>query len=151
MSEFMRSDVMLAFAVMTAVTVASRLGGYWLMGYVTITPRVRRMLDALPGSIIVAASLPVAVNGGAVVLFAIGAAVAITIIRRNEFVAVITGMAVAALARALDSAANADLEGLAFLRGGRTQSHFLLHCEFESPITESLVSAFELVFTSLGR
>ena len=101
MSEFMRSDVMIAFAVMTAVTVASRLGSYWLMGYVNITPRVRRMLDALPGSIIVAASLPVAVNGGAVVLFAIAAAVAITIIRRNEFVAVITGMAVAALARAL--------------------------------------------------
>ena len=101
MSEFMRSDVMIAFAVMAAVTVASRLGGYWLMGYVNVTPRVRRMLDALPGSIIVAASLPVAVNGGAVVLFAIAAAVGITIIRRNEFVAVITGMAVAALARAL--------------------------------------------------
>lgn len=101
MSEFMRSDVMVAFAVMTVVTVASRLGGYWLMGYVNVTPRVRRMLDALPGSIIVAASLPVAVNGGAVVLVAIGAAVAITIIRRNEFVAVMTGMAVAALARAL--------------------------------------------------
>ncbi|HEX7883971.1 MAG TPA: AzlD domain-containing protein [Afipia sp.] len=100
MSEFLRSDVMIAFAVMTVVTVASRLGGYWLMGYANVTPRVRRMLDALPGSIIVAAALPVAVNGGAVVLFAIGAAVAITIIRRNEFVAVITGMAVAALARA---------------------------------------------------
>lgn len=101
MSDFLRSDVMIAFAVMTVVTVASRLGGFWLMGYVNVTPRVRRMLDALPGSIIVAASLPVAVSGGAVVLFAIGAAVAITIIRRNEFVAVITGMAVAALARAI--------------------------------------------------
>lgn len=101
MSDFLRSDVMTALAVMTVVTVASRLGGFWLMGYVNVTPRVRRMLDALPGSIIVAASLPIAVNGGAVVLFAIGAAVAITIIRRNEFVAVITGMAVAALARAM--------------------------------------------------
>lgn len=101
MSDFLRSDVMIAFAVMTAVTVAARLGGFWLMGYVNVTPRVRRMLDALPGSIIVAASLPIAVNGGAVVLLAIGAAVAITIIRRNEFVAVITGMAVAALARAM--------------------------------------------------
>ncbi len=60
MTEFLRSDVMIAFAVMTAVTVASRLGGYWLMGYVNVTPRVRRMLDALPGSIIVAAALPVA-------------------------------------------------------------------------------------------
>jgi branched chain amino acid efflux pump len=101
MSEFLRSDVMIAFAVMTAVTVASRLGGYWLMGYVTVTPRVRRMLDALPGSIIVAAALPVAVNGGAVVMFAIMAALVVTVIRRNDFVAVITGMAVAALARAI--------------------------------------------------
>jgi uncharacterized membrane protein len=101
MSEFLRSDVMIAFAAMTAVTVASRLGGYWLMGYVTVTPRIRRMLDALPGSIIVAAALPVAVNGGVVVMFAIAAAMAVTIIRRNDFIAVITGMAVAALARAL--------------------------------------------------
>ena len=92
MSEYVRSDVMIAFAVMTAVTVASRLGGYWLMGYVTVTPRVRRMLDALPGSIIVAAALPVAVNGGAVVMVAIVAALLVTVIRRNDFLAVITGM-----------------------------------------------------------
>jgi uncharacterized membrane protein len=71
------------------------------MGYVTMTPRVRRMLDALPGSIIVAASLPVAVNGGAVVTFAIAAAMVVAVIRRNDFIAVITGMAVAALARAI--------------------------------------------------
>src|SRR3954470_13807564 len=101
MTDFLRSEVMTAFAVMTVVTVASRLGGYWLMGYVTVTPRVRRMLDALPGSIIVAAALPVAVNGGAVVMFAIAAALVVTIIRRNDFIAVITGMAVAALARVL--------------------------------------------------
>src|SRR5262249_13846712 len=101
MSDLVRSDVMIAFAVMMVVTVASRVGGFWLMGYVNITPRVRRMLDALPGSIIIAAALPVAVNGGPIVLLGIAAAIAITIIRRNEFVAVITGMLVAALARAL--------------------------------------------------
>ncbi len=101
MSEFVRTDVILAFAVMAAVTVASRLGGFWLMGYVNITPRVRRMLDALPGSIIVAAALPVAISGGPVVMFAIAAAMIITIIRRNDFIAVITGMMVAAFARAI--------------------------------------------------
>jgi uncharacterized membrane protein len=101
MSDLVRSDVMIAFAVMMVVTVASRLGGFWLMGYVNVTPRVRRMLDALPGSIIIAAALPVAANGGPIVLLAIAAAITITIIRRNEFVAVITGMLVAALARAL--------------------------------------------------
>jgi branched chain amino acid efflux pump len=100
MTEFLRSDVMIAFAAMAAVTVVLRLGGYWLMGYVNVTPRVRRMLDALPGSVIVAATLPVAVNGGPVVMLAILAAVAVTIIRRNDLLAIITGMAVAALARA---------------------------------------------------
>lgn len=101
MTEVLRGDVMIAFAVMTAVTVASRLGGYWLMGYVTVTPRVRRMLDALPGAIIVAAALPVAVNGGPVVVFAIAAAIGVSLLVRNDFIAVITGMTVAALARAL--------------------------------------------------
>lgn len=100
MTELLRGDVLIAFAVMAAVTIASRIGGYWLMGYVNVTPRVRRMLDAMPGSIIVAAALPVAVNGGPVVMFAIGAAIAAAIILRNDFIAVITGMAVAALARA---------------------------------------------------
>jgi len=101
MTELLRSEVMIAFAVMTAVTVASRLGGYFLMRYVDVTPRVRRMLDALPGSIIVAAALPVAVNGGPIVMVALAAAIAVSIIRRNDFLAVITGMTVAAAARAL--------------------------------------------------
>lgn len=101
MSDFVRSDVAIAIAVMTAVTVASRLGGYWIMGYVTITPRIRRMMDALPGSIIVAAALPVAINGGPVVIFALTAAIVVSIVRRNDFIAVITGMLVAAAARAL--------------------------------------------------
>ncbi|MGN6287317.1 MAG: AzlD family protein [Afipia sp.] len=100
MSEIMRSDVMVAFVVMMVVTVASRLGGFWLMGYVNVTPRVRRMLDALPGSIIVAAALPMVATGDPVVILAIVAAIVVTIVRRNEFLAVITGMTVAALARA---------------------------------------------------
>ncbi|QLH70297.1 AzlD family protein [Rhodopseudomonas palustris] len=101
MTDMLRSDVMIAFAIMTAVTVASRLGGYFMMRYVEVTPRVRRMLDALPGSIIVAAALPVAVNGGPIVMLALAAAIAVSVLRRNDFLAVITGMLVAAAARAL--------------------------------------------------
>ncbi|ACE99858.1 AzlD family protein [Rhodopseudomonas palustris] len=101
MTDMLRSDVMIAFAIMTAVTVASRLGGYFMMRYVDVTPRVRRMLDALPGSIIVAAALPVAVNGGPIVMLALAAAIAVSVLRRNDFLAVITGMLVAAAARAL--------------------------------------------------
>ncbi|MGB3273919.1 MAG: AzlD domain-containing protein [Xanthobacteraceae bacterium] len=101
MTDWARPEVLAAIAVMVAVTVASRLGGYWLMRYVTVTPRVRRMLDALPGSIILAAVAPVAVNGGAVVMLAIGAAVAVAILTRSDFLAVAVGMALAAAVRAL--------------------------------------------------
>ncbi|MDR3465697.1 MAG: AzlD domain-containing protein [Xanthobacteraceae bacterium] len=101
MTDSVRPDVLIAFVAMMAVTVAARVGGFWVMRYIPITPRVRRMLDALPGSIIVAASLPMVVSGGVVVIIAIVAAMTVTIIRRNDFVAVIVGMAVAALARAL--------------------------------------------------
>jgi uncharacterized membrane protein len=103
MSDWMaaRPEVLAAIAVMVAVTVASRLGGYWLMRYVTVTPRVRRMLGALPGSIILAAVAPVVVNGGAVVVLAIAAAVVVAILTRNDFLAVAIGMALAAAVRAL--------------------------------------------------
>lgn len=94
-----RTEVWIAIAVMTAVTVFSRLGGYWLMAYVPVTPRVRRMLDALPGAIIISAITPVVLNGGPVVILAIAAAIGVTLIKRNDFIAVMTGMGVAALAR----------------------------------------------------
>jgi uncharacterized membrane protein len=100
MSEWARPDVLAAIAVMVAVTVASRLGGYWLMRYVPVTPRVRRMLDALPGSIILAAIAPVVIGGGSVVVLAIAAAIATAIATRNDFIAVAVGMAVAAAVRA---------------------------------------------------
>lgn len=98
-ADFLRSDIMIAIAVMGLVTVTLRLSGFWLMGFVPVTPRVRRMLDALPGSIIAAAVLPVVVTGGAVAALAVIAAMVSMWLTRNDFAAVITGMGIAALAR----------------------------------------------------
>jgi uncharacterized membrane protein len=98
-SNLVRGDVMLAIAVMTAVTVALRLGGFWLMGYVTVTPRVRRMLAALPGSVITAAVLPVIALEGMVALLAVFAAMLAMVLTRSDIVAVLVGVAVAALTR----------------------------------------------------
>jgi uncharacterized membrane protein len=99
MNNLVRGDVMLAIAVMTAVTVALRLGGFWLMGYVTVTPRVRRMLAALPGSVIAAAVLPVVALEGTVALLAVLAAMLAMYLTRSDIVAVLVGVAIAALAR----------------------------------------------------
>jgi uncharacterized membrane protein len=99
MSNLVHADILLAIAAMTAVTVMLRLSGYFLMGYVTVTPRVRHMLDALPGSVIAAAVLPVALQGGPVAIAAIGATMVAMVVTRNDIVAVAVGVGTAALLR----------------------------------------------------
>lgn len=89
--------VILAMAVVNAVL---RTGGYWLMGHVPLTDRVRRMLEALPGSVIMATVLPIAVKSGGPAMLAIGTAGVVMFVVRNDFAAVVAGVAVAALARA---------------------------------------------------
>lgn len=54
----------LVIAAMTAVNYALRSGGFIVMGYVPLTPRVRSILNALPGAVIMAIVLPLMVQGG---------------------------------------------------------------------------------------
>ena len=90
-----------AIAVMGAVTWLMRAGGYWLMGYVPLTPRVRRMLEALPGAIVVAIVLPLIVKAGVFAGLAIVASVAVMVATRNALLAIAAGVGVAALARSV--------------------------------------------------
>jgi uncharacterized membrane protein len=92
--------VLIAIAAMALATYATRVGGFWLMGHVPLTPRVRRILEALPGTVVVATVLPILVREGMPAALAIAAALAVTLIRRNDFVALIAGVATAAAARA---------------------------------------------------
>jgi hypothetical protein len=48
-----------AIAAMAVATYAMRAGGFWLMGKVQPSARLRRMLDALPGSVVAATVLPI--------------------------------------------------------------------------------------------
>ena len=91
---------LIAIAAMAGATALMRLGGFWLMGQVTITPRVRRMLEALPGSVVVAIVLPIVVKEGAPALIAVAAVIGMMLIRRNEFLALGIGLAAAIAARA---------------------------------------------------
>ena len=90
-----------AILAMGAVTYAMRAGGFWLMAHVPLTTRVRRMLDALPGTVVVATVLPILVREGVPAALAIVAAGAAMLVRRNDFLAVLAGMAAAIAARAL--------------------------------------------------
>lgn len=92
--------VVAAILAMAAATYLMRAGGFWLMAHVPLTPRVRRMLEALPGSIVAATVVPLVARAGTAALIAIVAASAVMILRRNEFLAVAVGVGLAALLRA---------------------------------------------------
>lgn len=89
-----------AIAAMAVATYAMRAGGFWMMAHVPPSPRLRKMLNALPGSVIVATVLPIVVRDGLTAMLAIGAAVAAMLLTRRDILAVIVGIAVAAAARA---------------------------------------------------
>jgi uncharacterized membrane protein len=58
------------------------------------------MLEVLPGSVVMATVLPIVVRDGAAAMLAIAAAGSVMLVTRKNLLAVITGMAVAAVARA---------------------------------------------------
>lgn len=91
----------LLIGAMTAVNYAIRAGGFFLMGYVPLTPRVRAILNALPGAVVVAIVLPLVVRGGLPASAAVLISIAVMAWRRSDLLAVICGMGAAALIRAV--------------------------------------------------
>jgi branched chain amino acid efflux pump len=89
----------IVIAVMTVVVYLSRAGGFWLIGRVRIGPRLRKMLDALPGAIIAATIAPLLVHGGISAVAAVAAALLAMVTLRNDFAAVGAGIVAAALVR----------------------------------------------------
>lgn len=89
-----------AILAMLAATYFCRAGGFWLMQHVPVTPRVRRGLSALPGSIVMATITPLALRGGWPAIIGIAVAFLTMVRLRNELVALIAGLATVAIARA---------------------------------------------------
>jgi branched chain amino acid efflux pump len=85
---------------MALATYFTRVAGFWLMTHVPMTLRVRRMLETLPGAIVVAIIVPLAARAGAPGFIGIGVTFASMLLRRNEFLAVALGLISISLARA---------------------------------------------------
>ncbi|SHL41830.1 AzlD family protein [Roseibium suaedae] len=87
-----------AVLVMAAATYAMRAGGYWVMGRVPLTPRVRRALESLPGAIIISTILPMALQGGLAMSAGIIVSGAVMALLKKDTLAVAAAvLAVAAL------------------------------------------------------
>ena len=85
---------------MALAAYATRIGGYWLIGRIPLSRRLLRMLDALPGAVIAAIMLPTLIKGGPSAVLAVAAAMTTMVLVRNDFAAVLAGVAMAALVRA---------------------------------------------------
>jgi len=60
----LHADALLAILLMGLASYLCRFGGYFLMGYVAVTPRVDAWLRAIPIALIGAILGPIAVRGG---------------------------------------------------------------------------------------
>jgi uncharacterized membrane protein len=94
-----RPDVATAILAMCVASQLCRLGGFFLMRYVRITPRVEAWLNAIPIALMGAVLGPVAVKGGppewAGLVFALGA----MRLTGNDFFSAIGAMFVVAALR----------------------------------------------------
>ena len=91
----------LAIFGMALATYLCRISGVVLMGFIPLTPHVRRGLAALPGSIIAATVLPLIERLGLAAAVALLAAIGSMVLRRSELLALLVGMGAIAGLRAL--------------------------------------------------
>jgi uncharacterized membrane protein len=100
MNEPLAYGAIIGILAMAAATLMTRVAGYWLMGHIPMTRRVRRGLEILPGAIMAAIVVPIVAKAGPVALLAVMVAAGSMMVRRNEFIAVGLALAAASLARA---------------------------------------------------
>lgn len=88
-----------AIAGMSVATYLTRAGGFWLMGFVRVTQRVERLLRHLASSVFVAIVVGGAMRGDPAATVAIAASMTAMALTRKAALAVLAGVASAALWR----------------------------------------------------
>ncbi|BAQ43602.1 MULTISPECIES: AzlD domain-containing protein [Methylobacterium] len=91
----------IAILALALVTYLCRASGVVLMSRVRLTPRVERGLRALPGSIVVATAVPTGLSAGLPGLLGLVTAAGVMALTRFELAAVLAGLGVVALGRAV--------------------------------------------------
>ena len=95
-----RPDVFQAILLLGLASLACRASGFFLMRYVSITPRVDAWLRAIPIALIGAMLGPIAVNGGPPEWLGLATAIGLMYFA-NEFVAALGACAAVAIMRAV--------------------------------------------------
>jgi uncharacterized membrane protein len=100
MNEPLAYGALIGILAMAAATFLTRISGYWLMGHVPMTRRVRRTLEVLPGAIMAATIVPIVAKVGPAAFIAVVVALASMMVKRNEFIAAGLALVAVSIARA---------------------------------------------------
>lgn len=85
-------SALLAIALMAIVTYLTRAGGYWMLGRVTISPRIEAGLAYLPGAVLIALVVPATVEEGIPGVLALAATAMAMRRTGNLFLAMVAGV-----------------------------------------------------------
>jgi len=92
---------LLTICGMAAVTYATRAFGYWMADRLTISPRMKRVLGHVPGTVLISIVAPAAARGGPAEAIAI-VATAVTALRsKNLLVSMAVGVVTVWLLRTM--------------------------------------------------
>lgn len=94
MTEF-NSVAVLAIVGMAIATLLTRIGGFWMMSYVTVSPRVERFLRHTAGGVLVAIVTAAVMKGDPAMWGGLATAVAVMLILRKSMTAILIGMVIA--------------------------------------------------------
>jgi uncharacterized membrane protein len=92
-------EALAAILLMGLASYACRAGGFFIMRYVAVTPRVEAWLKAIPIALIGAILGPVAANGGVPEWLGLATAILLMRLTGNDFVSAIAAVAIVAVAR----------------------------------------------------
>jgi len=94
-------DTLIAIGLMALATYMTRAGGFWLMGYVPITPRIERFLTQMAGGVLIAIITGAMVRADLAAWIAFAAIAGLFLAFRKPMLALFSGVALAALLRHL--------------------------------------------------
>src|SRR5215813_9303953 len=86
-------EALAAIVGMAIVTYLTRVSGLWLMGRITLTPRIESGLRSVPGAVLISILAPSALAAGPAEIIAALATVLLMLRTKNLLISIIVGVA----------------------------------------------------------
>lgn len=97
MASFTTFDTMAVIAIlgMAVATLLTRVGGFWMMSYITVSPKLERFLRHMAGGVLIAIVVAAAMKGDPAMWAGLAAAITAMLILRKSMTAILIGMVIA--------------------------------------------------------